>query len=64
MTKFDQQTIALMRAVLSEVARELGATTATQAKIAETLTRKAVERGTSREEFREVALEAGRTPAA
>jgi hypothetical protein len=52
-----------MRSVLSEVAQELGATTATQAKIAEMLTRKAVEREISREELKKAALEAGRTPA-
>jgi purine-nucleoside phosphorylase len=63
MSQFDQQTIAMMRSVLSEVAQELGARPATQAKIAETLTRKAAERQTSRDELKEIALEAGRTPA-
>jgi hypothetical protein len=63
MSKFDQATIATMRAVLQEAAEELDATTATQAKMAESLTRRAAERSTSREELKEVALEAGRTPA-
>ena len=64
MTTFDQDTISTLRDVLREAAEELGATTATQAKMAETLTRRAAESRVSREELKEVALEAGRVPAA
>jgi hypothetical protein len=64
MTTFDQDTISTLRDVLREAAEELGATTATQAKMAETLTRRAAESGVSREELKELALEAGRVPAA
>jgi hypothetical protein len=64
MTTFDQDTISTLRDVLREAAEELGATTATQAKMAETLTRRAAERRISREELKEAALEAGRVPAA
>jgi hypothetical protein len=63
MTKFDQDTVVLMRAVLRETASELNATPATQAKMAETLTRRAAETRATREELRKAALEAGRTPA-
>jgi hypothetical protein len=63
MNRFDQQTIATMRAVLQEAAQELHATPATQAKIAETLVLKAAEGDVSREELKDTALEAGRTPA-
>jgi hypothetical protein len=64
MTTFDQDTISTLRDVLREAAEELGATTATQAKMAETLTRRAAERRVSREELKQAALEAGRVPAA
>jgi hypothetical protein len=63
MKKFDPATIATMRSVLEETAQELSASTATRAKMAEMLTRTAAERSASREELREVALEAGRVPA-
>lgn len=63
MRTFDQQTIATMRAVLEEAARELGATTATQAKMAEAVTQRAAESRASREELKRAALKAGRTPA-
>ena len=63
MSQFDPATIATMRTVLQEAAKELGATPATQAKMAETLTRRAAQSPMSREELKEVALEAGRTPA-
>ena len=64
MNKFDQTTITTLRDVLREAAEEVGATSATQAKMAEALTRRAAERCVSREELKEVALEAGQTPAA
>jgi hypothetical protein len=64
MSKFDQATITTLRDVLKEAAQELGATIATQAKMAETLTRRAKENRVSREELKEIALEAGRIPAA
>ena len=62
--KIDQTTITTLRDVLREAAEEVGATTATQAKMAEALTRRAAERRVTREELKEVALEAGQTPAA
>lgn len=55
--------IRTLRAVLDEAARELKATPATQAKMAEMILRRAA-LGVSREELKEVAIEAGRIPAA
>ena len=64
MNKFDQATVTTLRDVLREAAEEVGATTATQAQMAEALTRRAAERRVSRDELKLVALEAGRVPAA
>ena len=64
MRTFDKQMIETMRAVLREAAQELSATTATQAKMAEAVTRRAAESAVSREELKDAALEAGRIPAA
>ncbi len=55
--------IRTLRAVLDEAARELKASPATQAKMAEMILRRAA-LGVSREELKEVAIEAGRIPAA
>ena len=55
--------IRTLRAVLDEAARELKASPATQAKMAEMILRRAAF-GVSREELKEVAIEAGRVPAA
>jgi len=62
MHQFDQPTITTLRDVLREAAAEVSATTATEVKMAETLTRRAADSRVSREEIKEVALEAGRTP--
>ena len=64
MNKFDQATVIALRDVLREAAEEVGATIATQAKMAEALTRRAAESRVSRGELKEIALEAGRLPAA
>ena len=56
-------TIKTLRAVLDEAAKELKASPATQAKMAEMILRRAAF-GVSREELKEVAIEAGRVPAA
>jgi hypothetical protein len=56
-------TIRTLRAVLDEAAKELKASPATQAKMAEMILRRAAF-GVSREELKEVAIEAGRVPAA
>lgn len=64
MNGLDQEIIATLRAVLAEVAHELRATPATQAKMAEWLVRRAAERDVTREELKDTALQAGRTPAA
>jgi hypothetical protein len=56
MTKFDEATITTLRDVLRQAAEQLGATIATQAKMAETLTRRAAESRVSCEELNEVAL--------
>jgi hypothetical protein len=55
--------IRTLRAVLDEAARELKASPATQAKMAEMILRRAA-LGVSREELMEVAIEAGKIPAA
>jgi hypothetical protein len=55
--------IRMMRAVLDEAAREIKPSTATQAKMAQTIVVKAAE-GATREELKFAALEVGRTPAA
>jgi hypothetical protein len=55
--------IRTLRAVLDEAARELKASPATQAKMAEMILRRAAP-GVSREELKEVAIEAGKIPAA
>jgi hypothetical protein len=55
--------IRTLRAVLDEAARELKASPATQAKMAEMILRSAA-LGVSREELKEVAIEAGKIPAA
>jgi hypothetical protein len=55
--------IRTLRAVLDEAARELKASPATQAKMAEMILRRAA-LGVSREELKEVAIEAGKIPAA
>jgi len=64
MKKFDQDVVATLRAVLAEAAQELQATTATQAKIAQTLLLKAAEGDATRQELKDTALQAGRIPAA
>jgi hypothetical protein len=56
-------TIRTLRAVLDEAAKELKASPATQAKMAEMILRRAAF-GVSREELKELAIEAGRVPAA
>jgi hypothetical protein len=55
--------IRMMRAVLDEAAREIKPTTATQAKMAETIVVRAAE-GATREELKAAALQLGKTPAA
>jgi hypothetical protein len=62
--KFDEETLATMRAVLEEAAQELNPSQATQAKMAQTIMHKAAEGDVSREELKETAIEAGETPAA
>lgn len=63
MDNFDRTTIVTMRSVLQEAAQELGANMATQAKMAETLTRTARDPNVSREQLKAAALESGREPA-
>jgi len=55
--------IRMMRAVLDETAREIRPSTATHAKMAETIVVRAAE-GATREELKAAALQAGKTPAA
>jgi hypothetical protein len=55
--------IRMMRAVLDEAAGEIKPTTATQAKMAETIVVRAAE-GATREELKAAALQVGKTPAA
>jgi hypothetical protein len=55
--------IRMMRAVLDEAACEIKPTTATQAKMAETIVVRAAE-GATREELKAAALQVGKTPAA
>ena len=62
MNIFDRETISIMRAVLQEVAKEIYVTSATQAKMAEQIVRRATVGG-SRDELKAVAIEAARTPA-
>ena len=62
--KFDQETVATMRAVLEEAAQELNPSQATQAKMAETIMRKASQGDASREELKDAAMKAGEKPAA
>ena len=64
MKNFDQATVTTLRDVLKEAADEVGATTATQAKMAQALTLRAAESRASRDELKEVALDAARLPAA
>jgi len=61
---FDQETLATMRAVLEEAAQELNPSQATQAKMAQTIMRKAAEGDVSREELKNTAIKAGQAPAA
>ena len=61
--KFDQQTVATMRAVLEEAAQELHPSQATQAKMAQTIMHKAAEGDVSREELKDIAIDAGTKPA-
>jgi hypothetical protein len=53
----------MLRAVLDEAAREIGPSTATQAKMAETIVVRAAA-GATREELKAAALEVAKTPAA
>ena len=62
--KFDQQTVATMRAVLEEAAQELHPSQATQAKMAQTIMHRALQGVASREELKTAAIEAGEIPAA
>ena len=62
--KFDQETIATMRAVLEEAAQELHPSQATQAKMAETIMLRASQGDVSREELKNAAIRAGEKPAA
>jgi hypothetical protein len=55
--------IRMLRAVLDEAAREIRPSTATQAKMAQTIVVKAAE-GATREQLKVAALEAAKTPAA
>jgi len=55
--------IRMLRAVLDEAAREIRPSTATQAKMAETIVIKAAE-GATRDELKAAALEVAKTPAA
>ena len=55
--------IRMLRAVLDEAARETEPSTATQAKMAETIVIKAAE-GATRDELKAAALDAAKTPAA
>jgi hypothetical protein len=55
--------VKMMRSVLDEAVRELVPSTATQAKMAETIVRMAAG-GADREELKAAALEAAKTPAA
>lgn len=55
--------IRMLRAVLDEAAREIRPSTATQAKMAETIVVRAAD-GATREELKAAALEAAKTPAA
>ncbi len=52
-----------MRAVLEEAAQELNSSQATQAKMAETIMRKAADGDVSREELKDIAVDAGTTAA-
>ncbi len=61
--KFDQETLATMRAVLEEAAQEINPSQATQAKMAETIMRKTAEGDVSREELKDIAVDAGTKPA-
>lgn len=61
---FDQETVETMRAVLEEVARELNPSQATQAKMAQTIMRKASQGDVSRDELKDAAMRAGEKPAA
>jgi hypothetical protein len=60
---FDHETLATMRAVLEEAAQELNSSQATQAKMAETIMRKAAEGDVSRDELKDIAIDAGTKPA-
>jgi hypothetical protein len=62
MNILDGETISIMRAILQEVAKELDVTQATQAKMAEQIIRNATVGG-SREEMKNIAIEAARIPA-
>ena len=53
----------MLRAVLDEAAREIRPSTATQAKMAETIVIKAAE-GATRDELKAAALDVAKTPAA
>ena len=62
--RYDQQTIATMRAVLEEAIQELNPSQATRAKMAELIVLKAAEGDVSREDLKGSAIEAGMRPAA
>jgi hypothetical protein len=61
---FDHETLVTLRAVLEEAAQELNPSQATQAKMAQTIMRRAAEGDVSREELKTTAIAAGRAPAA